>query len=72
MYACTPEEGTRFHHDGWELNLGSLEEQQVLLTSEPSSKMNTKYISYFKQEILSIFLFYSFIAAFGISCKSFS
>jgi len=43
MYACKPEEGTDLIIDGceppcggWELNSGPLEDQPVLLTSEPS------------------------------------
>ena len=43
VYTCRPEESTRSHLDScespcdcWELNSGLLEEQQVLLTSEPS------------------------------------
>ena len=43
MYTCMPEEGIRPVIDGceppcgcWELNSGPLEEQPVLLTTEPS------------------------------------
>ena len=34
MYVCRPEEGTRC--GCWELNSGPLEEQAMLLTTEPS------------------------------------
>jgi hypothetical protein len=43
MYSCMPEEGIKSLLDGheppcgcWELNLGPLKEQTVLLTAEPS------------------------------------
>ena len=54
MYTCMPEEGIRSHYRWlwatlcgcWELNSGPLEEQTMLLTSEPSLQPSTFLIIY--------------------------
>jgi len=72
MYICTPEKGIRFHRttviDGceppcgcWELNLGPLEKQSVLLTPEPSLQPSLSIFIYLPIKIcfmlFIIFLF---------------
>ena len=67
VYTCRPEESTRSHLDScespcdcWELNSGLLEEQQVLLTSEPSLQPHATRSFYKKKSPIKVVAVHSF------------